>query len=341
MLSLCQELKSAHYRDCCLPIFLPSLSSKNTKLNKAKQETLGLCMTIKNEAGNLEACLDPIINLFDETIVIDTGSTDSSVSLLRQKYGLTALSGKLQEERCLTLADLRNQGFDALQTDWILCLDADERIARKELLALRNEIQSTNTQGFLTPWVTYVGDAEIVDYKLSFFRKGFQKLGLVHDSVQPSFRMQGATAEWYETLTIYHYPTLKTMPSKHQRYRRRLACALCKDPDWLRYHWFLGYRAFHDENFSLAEQHLRHCFDNRNDFFPVESLNSAMVLIDYYSKSNRFSNAIAVLEEAVDYYSLVKSDFEVAVNFRLPTWLSAAREQLNNKQSPQALKFAY
>ena len=38
--------------------------------------TWSLCMIVKNEENNIENCLNSVKNLFDEIIIVDTGSTD-------------------------------------------------------------------------------------------------------------------------------------------------------------------------------------------------------------------------------------------------------------------------
>ncbi len=61
---------------------------------------LGLCMTVKNEAAQLVDCLDGIIDLFSQVEIVDTGSSDDTVSLLAQRYGVKAIYGELDQERC-------------------------------------------------------------------------------------------------------------------------------------------------------------------------------------------------------------------------------------------------
>ena len=40
--------------------------------------TLSLCMIVKNEHDTLARCLDSTKDLFDEIIIVDTGSTDDT-----------------------------------------------------------------------------------------------------------------------------------------------------------------------------------------------------------------------------------------------------------------------
>ena len=41
-----------------------------------RPSTVSLCMIVRNEERNLADCLEPIAHLFDEIIIVDTGSRD-------------------------------------------------------------------------------------------------------------------------------------------------------------------------------------------------------------------------------------------------------------------------
>ena len=53
----------------------------------AKEEaamTLGLCMIVKDEAAVLGRCLDSAAGVFDEIVIVDTGSTDETKPIARR-----------------------------------------------------------------------------------------------------------------------------------------------------------------------------------------------------------------------------------------------------------------
>ena len=72
------------------------------------QMSIAVCMVVKNEAQRIVDCLESVLPQVDEVIVIDTGSTDGTPELLKSRFGIEVQHGRLQEERCLTVADLRN-----------------------------------------------------------------------------------------------------------------------------------------------------------------------------------------------------------------------------------------
>ena len=84
---------------------------------------LSLCLIAKNEARFLEACLRSVQELVDELIVVDTGSSDDTVAIAG-RCGATVVHHVWNDD----FAAARNAALDASQGDWILVLDADERL---------------------------------------------------------------------------------------------------------------------------------------------------------------------------------------------------------------------
>ena len=99
-------------------------------------------MIVKNEEANLPACLDPVADLVDEIIVVDTGSTD------RTKEVAAGLGARVFDFAWVdSFAAARNESKLHATGDWILWLDADDRIDEvnrqrlRELLAgLHDEV---------------------------------------------------------------------------------------------------------------------------------------------------------------------------------------------------------
>ena len=46
--------------------------------------TVSLCMIVKNEEKILSRCLDSYLGLFDEIIIVDTGSTDNTKNIAKK-----------------------------------------------------------------------------------------------------------------------------------------------------------------------------------------------------------------------------------------------------------------
>lgn len=91
------------------------------------QEILGVklsaCYIVRNEADNLLETLPGIAGNVDELIVVDTGSTDNTVEVAAS-FGATVYAYPWNND----FAAARNYALAKCHGDWILFLDADERI---------------------------------------------------------------------------------------------------------------------------------------------------------------------------------------------------------------------
>lgn len=288
---------------------------------------IGLCMTVKNEADNIVDCLTGIADLFAQVVIIDTGSTDGTPELLRDRLGIEPLFMPLDPDECWALSSPRNIGFDRLSTPWLLTLDADERLDRNELEALVALDERDLPAGVIFGWDTSYGPNQLVeDYKLILFRRHHRHRGLVHDTAQPSLRETGESACWSSLLRIQHYPDLPAIPQKDDWNAWRLDCARRREPDWLRYHWFSGYMAYRVGHLAEAEMLMRTVHEARPVMFPAESLNASMILAAIHAARGQRTDTEAVIEEARRYHRQVADDFEIRVNFRLGPWLESAAE---------------
>ncbi|WP_035779563.1 tetratricopeptide repeat-containing glycosyltransferase family 2 protein [Butyrivibrio sp. MC2013] len=88
--------------------------------------TVSLCMIVKNEEKNLQSCLDSLKGLMDEIIIVDTGSTDSTVNIA------LANGAKVYDFKWIDdFAAARNFAFSKAGCDFIYTADADETMTEE------------------------------------------------------------------------------------------------------------------------------------------------------------------------------------------------------------------
>jgi len=85
--------------------------------------TISVCMIVKDEAVRLGKCLDSLVSIADEIIVVDTGSTDETKAIA-SKY-----TDKVFDfEWTGNFSDARNYAFSKATCDYIYSADADEEL---------------------------------------------------------------------------------------------------------------------------------------------------------------------------------------------------------------------
>ena len=85
--------------------------------------TVTAALIVRNEEGFLQGCLNSLRNAVDDVVVVDTGSTDSS-----RQVALGAGARLIDFAWTDDFSAARNVALDHADADWILYIDADERI---------------------------------------------------------------------------------------------------------------------------------------------------------------------------------------------------------------------
>lgn len=143
----------------------------------------GIVIT-RNEAGNLDACLQSL-SFCDEIVVVDSGSTDGSQEIVR-RHG-----ARLIERDWPGFGPQKEFARQEAAGEWILSIDADERVTP----ALRQEIETAlaapAADAYELPVLSTVLGREMwhsgywPDYHLRLFRKDVAQFSLseVHEGV--------------------------------------------------------------------------------------------------------------------------------------------------------------
>jgi len=85
---------------------------------------ISVCMIVKNEEKYIKQCLDSINDIAYEIIIVDTGSEDNTISIVK-KYSKVKLYHHLWENN---FSLHRNQSISYATGDWLLFIDADEEL---------------------------------------------------------------------------------------------------------------------------------------------------------------------------------------------------------------------
>src|SRR5690349_3567566 len=99
-----------------------------------------------NEETKIEDCLKSVKEIASEIILVNSSSTDRTVEITK-KY--TDKIFTRENHQMLNIN--KNFGFTKAESDWILCLDADERVTpelSKEILELS---EKSNIDGYFMP----------------------------------------------------------------------------------------------------------------------------------------------------------------------------------------------
>ena len=79
----------------------------------------------KNEQANIRACIESFRDLADEILIADSGSTDATIEIAREAGGVKC---RIIEREYIHSGNFKNWAIPQAAHDWVLLVDADERI---------------------------------------------------------------------------------------------------------------------------------------------------------------------------------------------------------------------
>ena len=179
---------------------------------------LSIAMIVKNEEANLQGCLDSVKGLWDDLLVVDTGSSDRTVQIAE------AAGARLKSFAwCDDFAAARNASLADCRGKWILWLDADDRVLPEDVARIRKLVASNPTPkayGFMVKNSQDGGISGAVFNQVRLFpnRTDIRFEGRVHEQVMPAIQALGLPVEFLD-IRIMHtgYTDPETVKTKQRR----------------------------------------------------------------------------------------------------------------------------
>jgi glycosyltransferase involved in cell wall biosynthesis len=157
----------------------------------------------KNEEKNISECLKSLL-WCDEVILIDDNSTDKTVQIaekLKVKVYIRSLQNKF--------SDQRNFGLKQAKGDWVLFIDADERVTPALWYEIMQHTNSSieNIDGFYIKRTDFIWGKKLKHGEtgnIKFLRLAKKNSGKWTGAVHESLKINGKTA--FLNNELLHYP---------------------------------------------------------------------------------------------------------------------------------------
>ncbi len=165
---------------------------------------LSVVVLTKNEEKNIQDCLESVRDFAEELLVIDDESADKTVEIAK-RCSARVLHRKMDNE-----GTHRNWAYAQAKNEWVLSLDADEKVSdelREELCAI---LPGTKFHAFDIPLRNYIGNYWVRHggwypaNKLRLFMKSRFKYEEV--GVHPRVFLQGDTGHLTKDIIHKGYP---------------------------------------------------------------------------------------------------------------------------------------
>lgn len=278
----------------------------------------------KNEECNIAECIKSLGGIADEILVLDNGSSDKTVDIA-QEYGAIVYcdDSDLEDER-------RNRLLDLARGEWVVFLDADERISKafsKNITKFINQA-AENIYSYVVPVFNYFGNGKWSYFTTHRIIKNDKRIrysgGGIHPSIVKSLNAAGLDSSIYP-FPIHHLDALQQNRTiaKRKPYIDKFLKQMeieNKSPNYYRLSCFLGveYTAAGDidkanilyknviencDQFSLlARLYLINNLINSNDTMSAKNtLLERFPDIEKYHEDNIYKGKFAKM---VDYYNI-------------------------------------
>ncbi|MCX8052609.1 MAG: glycosyltransferase, partial [Armatimonadetes bacterium] len=220
-----------------------------SKAVSPEKPLLSLCIIARDEEGFLPGCLESARDVVDEIVLVDTGSTDRTLEIARS-FGADVYRFEWNDN----YSDARNEAIKHARGDWILFLDADERLDQGSKSKLREAVEKPSADAYELVFYNYCGgpvsslstsrdtdektmpegQPEIVHRvcRLHRNRPDYRYQGRIHENVVPSIISAGGTVAELDVI-VRHYgyqPEVKKQRNKDERYIKLLHKELDEKP---------------------------------------------------------------------------------------------------------------
>jgi glycosyltransferase involved in cell wall biosynthesis len=181
-----------------------------------QQPSISVIIITLNEAENIRACLESVA-WADEVIVVDSGSSDATQEICRE-YNVRVLINKEWQG----YGYQKNLALQQAAGDWVLSLDADERVSAELQRQLKLVVAAPQADAYALPRQAYFLGTMMrhggwwPDYVVRLFRRGAGQFSnvLVHETVL----VQGPVQKLSEPIIHYSYVSFEQLLEKINKY---------------------------------------------------------------------------------------------------------------------------
>lgn len=172
-----------------------------------KNIKLSVVISAYNEEARIEDCLRSV-SLADEVILVDNTSSDATIQIGKK------LGAKVFNRPNNPMLNVnKNFGFTKATGDWILCLDADERLTPTLVKEIEENINKESVpNGFWIPRKNIIFNKWIQnsiwwpDYQLRLFKKGYGRFPEKH--VHEYITVEGQTEKLTNPMVHENYSSV-------------------------------------------------------------------------------------------------------------------------------------
>jgi tetratricopeptide (TPR) repeat protein len=217
--------------------------------------SLSLAMIVKNEQDLLRRALQDVREICDEMVVLDTGSTDDTMTIAAEEGAVVQQLAWRGD-----FAAARNASFAWCSCDWILWLDADDVLpesTKHTIVALKDSL-SDNLDMVLAPYRYRISDDGAVVLNLARERLIRRAAGLRwQGSIRESIPIPKDRSTLTRELVVEHRPSPERRAKNLGRDLRMLEQEMASGRPWPQTIFHYANELYDHQRFQEAARHFR------------------------------------------------------------------------------------
>jgi glycosyltransferase involved in cell wall biosynthesis len=313
---IASRARSGQHKKLVFHPVLVELSKRARRVaNRAKPaegQRISLVMIVRDEEEMLPRTLEAIKPAVDEIIIVDTGSTDSTIEIAKS-FGATVI----EREWTGSFSEARNASLEAATGDWFMYLDADEVLVSEDVEKLRSLAGQTWREAFFLHETNFTGDegngVSVVHSALRLFRNrpNYRFTGRLHEQIAYHLPAYLPERIAQSPVRVNHYGYLGVVRESKDKARRNLELLLAQQGEtpahelnaFFYYNLGSEYFAAADiakavEQFEIAFRKLETDGTFWHEYAPSLTLRSVKAL----RAANRFTEALRRTELGLVHY---------------------------------------
>lgn len=214
-----------------------------------KPVQLAAFMMVKNEENRVTVTLDSVKDIADHIVIFDTGSTDTTVEVVRKWCHDNRKILHLLEDTFVDFSTSRNQGLEFTETieevDWIILLDCNDEVKNSSILrTVCEKIDKTHYTAVMISqeWLAGSNTTKYHNVRVIRPRVGWRYKGAVHEYLEQASAPPDHIFKAYQVV-FYQDRNADNDGKTNSRFKRDKEILLAeveKDPSDARSMYYLG-----------------------------------------------------------------------------------------------------
>ena len=179
-----------------------TVAQADTAAEREDRDGVSLCMIVRNEEHHLPDCLRSVSGIFQEVVVVDTGSTDATRAVAKS-FGARVFDFPWPD----SFGAARNECLRHARKKWILWLDADDRLDEENRRQLASVLANLGDElDAYSMKVRSVLNAERSAFRILDQVRLFRNLPTIrwdyriHEQILPAVNNAGGVVRWADVV---------------------------------------------------------------------------------------------------------------------------------------------